>query len=129
MLVARLRSADLEFHGTPVDVRDRTAWPRLYQRAQPYCGRENPLRRFGLAAGRLGLKRPKHRPIATVGADSELDTPQLVAGVTQLAQGLDCRPTFAHALESLAAEVEFAGGLMARPIYSDAGEIFFEQRY
>src|SRR5262249_62056017 len=95
----------------PVNMAARHAGPRLDQRTQPDCRRENPLRGFRLSAAGLGLVWPQHRPVAAVDADRQLDLAHLVASMPQLAQALELWVTFRHILKgfSLRAQLTFIG--------------------
>src|SRR6516165_10118745 len=83
--------------------------------------------RLRMRARGFGRERPKHRSISAIVPDAQLYFAQLVADVPQLPQRLDLlRIGFGHAVERLAAQIELAGLLPARPINSFAYKHFLK---
>src|SRR5262249_12361416 len=94
--IAGQSGGDAEFLLRPVDVSDAMSRRRLDQRAQPYARAEDELRITWLSSPGARAKGGKHRPIATVAANSKVVEPQFGKCAAQFAHRRHLGMGFCH---------------------------------
>src|SRR5262245_27086842 len=106
--IAGQSGGDAEFLLRPVDVSEAMSGRGLDQRAQPYARAQDEFRITWLIPPGARAKSRKDRPVATVGANSQVVEPQLGKCAAQLANRRHFGMGFRHLPECVVAEVKAA---------------------